>query len=68
MSAVVALHAYGLVRDFLPSPSPKIVMVMQPPQILTTWACHLAPHLFLSFAVAIHGGFHCSSVSYKVVG
>ena len=26
------------------------------------WACHLASEKFLSFAVAIHEGFHCSSL------
>ena len=26
------------------------------------WTCHLASEKLSSFAVAIHGGFHCSSV------
>ena len=29
------------------------------------WACHLASENFLSFAIAIYGGFHCSSVAWK---
>ena len=32
------------------------------------WACHLAPEKVLSIAVVIHGGFHCSSVTWKIVG
>ena len=31
-------------------------------------ACHPASEKFLSIAVAIHGGFHCSSMAWEIWG